>query len=85
MSRPPPRPSASRAPVWKPPLWVLMVDALGMIALAVGLMMQFAPESAPAQALPAALRLPLLVFGGVTFLLAWYAMLRMILSARDRR
>ena len=70
---------------WKPPMWLLLVDTLGLFALGLGLMMQFAPESAPAQALPAALRLPLLVVGGVTFVLAWYAMVRMLLSARDRR
>lgn len=66
-------------------MWLLLVDTLGLFALGLGLMMQFAPESAPAQALPATLRLPLLIVGGVTFVLAWYAMVRMLLSARDRR
>lgn len=77
----PPRPPQ----VWLPPVWLLAVNTVGMVALALGLILQFAPESSTAQSLPAWAALPLLAFGGVTFLLAWYAMLRLLLSARQRR
>jgi len=80
----PQRPPRAPTP-WKPPIWLLLVDTLGLFALGLGLLMQFAPESGVAQSLPPGARLPLLVFGGATFVLAWYAMIRMLLSARPRR
>lgn len=70
---------------WKPPMWLVLVDSLGIFALGLGLLMQFAPESAVSRALPPGARLPLLIFGGVTFVLAWYAMIRMLLSTGPRR
>jgi uncharacterized protein (TIGR03382 family) len=71
-------------PVWKPPVWLLILNAFGMSALGLGLILHYAPESAVAQALPAEARLLLLTFGGATFALCWLALVLSILSLRRR-
>lgn len=71
-------------PPWKPPLWALALDILGVLVLALGLLMQFSPASAVAEALPATLRVPLLALGGVMVLGGW-AGLAMSMIAHHRR
>ncbi|QSX79880.1 hypothetical protein [Agrilutibacter solisilvae] len=63
---------------WKPPLWLLAVDAVGIVLLGLGLFMQYNPQAPLAQGALAVLRLPLLVAGGAACLLgalaaAWLA------------
>ncbi len=69
---------------WKPPLWAMALDILGILVLGLGLLMQYSPASAVAQALPADLRVPLLALGGVMLLLGW-AGLAMSVIAHHRR
>ena len=80
MTQPPSSPRTS----WTPPAWLVVLDLVGFAALGLGLLMQFSPDSDLAQALPPAARVPLLILGGVALLLAWYAMIRMLLAARPR-
>ncbi len=78
--------SHGSAPVrWKPPIWLLVLDVASLLVLTLGLLMQFSPESAVAQALPPAAKLPLLVIGGAAFALCWFALMRSVLSAQRRR
>ena len=69
---------------WKPPLWALALDLSGLLVLGIGLLMQFAPDSAVARALPADLRVPLLALGGGMLLLGW-AGLAMSVIGHHRR
>jgi hypothetical protein len=67
---------------WKPPLWALALDTLGLLVLGLGLWMQFSPGSATAQALPTTLRVPLLALGGVMVLLGWAGLVMSMLASR---
>lgn len=67
---------------WKPPLWALALDTLGLLVLGLGLWMQFSPASAIAQALPATLRVPLLALGGVMVLLGWAGLAMSLVASR---
>jgi hypothetical protein len=71
-------------PPWKPPPWLLALDVVGVLLLAGGLVLQFAPESGIAMALPAALRVPLLALGATVFLAAWVGLLVSLLEHRRR-
>ncbi len=72
-------------PRWKPPIWLLVLDGASLLALTLGLLMQFSPESAIARALPPAAKLPLLVIGGAAFALCWFALVRSVLGSLRRR
>ncbi len=67
---------------WKPPMWLIALDFVGLALLGLGLAMQFAPDSAVARALPATLRLPLLAVGGGLFLCSWAALALSIIDYR---
>jgi glycerol uptake facilitator-like aquaporin len=67
---------------WKPPIQLLFLDLFGIALLVLGLMMHYAPDSALSQALPASLRLPLLVVGGGMFAAGWAGMLLSLLEHR---
>ena len=67
---------------WKPPMWLFALDAVGLLLLVLGLMMQFAPDSGLAQALPPSFRLPLLVAGGGLFALCWAGLAMSLLEHR---
>ncbi len=69
---------------WKPPVGLLAMDVIGVAALALGLLMQFAPDSAVAQALPPTLRLPLIVVGGAVAAMGWIGLVVSLLSHRRR-
>lgn len=69
---------------WKPPLGLLALDVLGVVLLAIGLAMHFAPDAALAQALPGTLRLPLLIIGGAMAALGWAGMVASLLAHRRR-
>jgi hypothetical protein len=69
---------------WKPSLGLLVLDVLGVVLLAMGLVMHFAPDAALAQALPATLRLPLLIIGGGMAALGWAGMMASLLAHRRR-
>jgi hypothetical protein len=86
MTRPPDRLAAQRAtkPRWKPPIGLLELDILASLMLAVGLLLQFAPESPIARVLPAEARLPLLVVGGALLALSAFAIIRSAIGARRR-
>jgi hypothetical protein len=71
-------------PRWKPPIGLLALDTLAMLMLVAGLLLQFAPESPIAQALPAQAKLPLLVVGGALFVFSAFAILRSAKSAQRR-
>lgn len=77
MSQPP----AKQAAVKLPP-WAIALDTLGLLLLVPGLLMQFAPGSAVAQALPPGARLPLLVLGGTMFLCGWAGLATAIVARR---
>ena len=67
---------------WKPALWLIALDAVGLSLLALGLVMQFAPGSALGQALPPSLRLPLLILGGSLFAICWMVLAMSIIGHR---
>jgi hypothetical protein len=67
---------------WKPPLWLLALDTIGLLMLGLGLLMQLAPDSALAQSLPAGVRLPLLGIGGGFFVLGWVGLAMSMLEHR---
>lgn len=69
---------------WKPPLWALALDFVGLVVLGAGLLMQFAPDSAVAQALPAVLRVLFLALGTVMALLGWAGLAMSVLAHRKR-
>lgn len=69
---------------WKPPIGLLLLDVLGVALLAVGLVMQFAPDVALAQALPPTVRLPLLIIGGGMAAVGWAGMVISLLAHRRR-
>jgi hypothetical protein len=69
---------------WKPPLGLLALDVLGVILLAMGLVMHFAPDAALAQALPGTLRLPLLIIGAGMAALGWAGIVASLLAHRRR-
>ncbi len=76
-----PQTPAKQAPATLP-LWAIVLDTLGLLLLVPGLLMQFAPGSAVALALPAGARLPLLVLGGTMFLCGWAGMAMSIVARR---
>jgi hypothetical protein len=65
---------------WKPPIQMLFLDVFGVTLLVLGLLMHYAPDAAVSQALPASLRLPLLVVGGAMFAAGWAGMLLSLLE-----
>ncbi len=67
---------------WKPPLWLLALDIGGFLLLGLGLVMYYLPQAAVSQALPATLRLPLLIIGGCMFAAGWGGMLLSLLTHR---
>ena len=71
-----------KAAPWRPPLWLLALDAIGLLLLWLGLLMQLAPDSTLAQALPAGVRLPLLGVGGGLFVLCWVGLAMSMLEHR---
>jgi hypothetical protein len=74
----------SAKPRWKPPVWLLVLDGIGILLMTFGLLMQFMPDSGVAQLLPPAAKLPLLVIGGGVFAFSWFALIRSVLSAQRR-
>jgi hypothetical protein len=82
MAQIPDRSAARRAkPRWKPPIWLLLLDGIGILLLMLGLLMQFSPDSGVALVLTPAAKLPLLVIGGGVFAFSWFALVRSFLSA----
>lgn len=79
------RPNRNAAPRWKPPMWLLVADLLSMALLAAGLMLQFAPDSPAAQALPPEAKLPLLAIGGTGFAVCWVALALSAIRAQRNR
>lgn len=73
------------APRWKPPMWLLVADFLSMVLLAAGMLLQFAPYSSAAQALPPEARLPLLAVGGTGFVVCWVALALSAIRAQRSR
>jgi hypothetical protein len=69
---------------WKPPLWALALDTLGLLVLGLGLLMQFSPASPIAQALPATLRVPLMALGGVMLLGGWAGLAMSLIASRQQ-
>ena len=69
-------------PQWKPPVWLLAIDALSIVLLGLGLSLQYAPDGPVAQTLTPAWRLPLLVAGGVGMSLGGMLAVRSILAHR---
>ena len=69
---------------WKLPVGLLAMDVIGVAALALGLLTQFAPDLAVAQALPPTLRLPLIVVGGAVAAMGWIGLVVSLLSHRRR-
>lgn len=69
---------------WKPPMWALALDLLGMLALGLGLLMQYSPGSSIAQAVPDTLRVPLLALGGVMLLGGWAGLAMSLIASRQR-
>ncbi|MFZ2752862.1 MAG: hypothetical protein WAZ48_05390 [Lysobacteraceae bacterium] len=67
---------------WKPPMWLLALDIGGFLLLGLGLAMHYLPGTAVSQALPATLRLPLLIIGGGMFAAGWGGMLLSLLVHR---
>jgi hypothetical protein len=67
---------------WKPPIPLLALDFLGVALLCLGLLMQFAPESAVSQTLPPTLRVPLLIVGGALFVIGWVGLILSLLNHR---
>ncbi len=65
---------------WKPPLWLFALDAIGLLLLGLGLLMQFAPDSSVALSLPASFRLPFLAVGGVFFAFGWVGLAMSLLT-----
>jgi hypothetical protein len=65
---------------WKPPIPLLIIDALGLALLALGLLMHFSPDAAVSQVLPPGVRLPLLIIGGVLFAVGWGGILLSLLG-----
>ena len=70
---------AGKSP-WKPAITLLFLDIFGVALLVLGLMMHYAPDATLSQALPASLRLPLLVVGGSMFAAGWAGMLLSLLE-----
>lgn len=87
MAAKPDRNAANRnaGPRWKPPMWLLVADVLSMAVLAAGLMLQFAPDSPAAQALPPEAKLPLLAVGGTGFAVCWVALALSAIRAQRSR
>jgi uncharacterized membrane protein YqgA involved in biofilm formation len=63
-------------------MWLLALDIGGFLLLGLGLMMCYLPEAAVSQALPATLRLPLLIIGGCLFATGWGGMVLSLLTHR---
>jgi hypothetical protein len=55
-------------------MWLLALDMVGFLLLGLGVAMHFLPEAALSQALPATLRLPLLIIGGGMVAAGWTGM-----------
>ena len=67
---------------WKPPLWLLAVDFVGVIALGIGLFIHYNPHSALAAGPVGALKWPLLAAAVPLLLLGWIGALRLALARR---
>jgi len=68
-------------PAVRLPLWLLLVDFVGMLLLGGGLAAQFAPDTALA-AILLPFKLPLLVVGGVLMGLGMLLAMRVVLQQR---
>ncbi|MCY7313723.1 MAG: hypothetical protein LH491_08900 [Pseudoxanthomonas sp.] len=68
---------------WKPPLWLLSLDLLGVLFLAAGLLLHFAPDTGLAAVFPPLLKLPLIVLGGVMLLAGVVLLLKTVVGHRD--
>jgi hypothetical protein len=67
---------------WKPPMWLFALDAIGLLLLGLGLVMQFAPDSEVAQSFPASYRLPMLTVGGGLLAFCWAGLAMSLLDHR---
>ena len=67
---------------WKPPLWLLAVDVVGLVALGIGLFIHYNPHTALASGPAAALKWPLIVAAVPLLLLGWVSALRLALAHR---
>jgi hypothetical protein len=67
---------------WKPPVWLIVVDALGLLALGSGLFIHYNPHSALATGPAAALKWPLIVAAVPLLLVGWVSALRLALAHR---
>jgi hypothetical protein len=67
---------------WKPSMQLLALDIGGLLLLGLGLVMHYAPETGVSQALPATMRLPLLMIGGGMFVVGWGGMVLSLLTHR---
>lgn len=64
-------------------MWLLALDMVGFLLLGLGLAMHYLPEAALSQALPATLRLPLLIIGGGMVVAGWTGILLSLLVHRS--
>lgn len=68
---------------WKPPIGLVLLDGVGLILLAAGLTLHFAPTTGPLTGLlPPSAALPLMVVGGGVVATAMLLLVRSILGAR---
>lgn len=70
---------------WKLPIGLVVLDAIGIITLALGLTLQFAPAASPlAGVVPASAALPMIVVGGGMAAIAIVLLVRSMMAARRR-
>lgn len=70
---------------WKLPMGLILLDVVGLVVLAAGLMLHFAPDDGPlAGLLPASAALPLIVVGGGVMATAVVLLVRSIAAAKRR-
>lgn len=70
---------------WKPPLWLVALDAAGALLLGLGLWMRMDPDSGLARGLSEPARLGVLVVGGALFAICWGLLAVSVLAhARSR-
>ena len=70
---------------WKPPVWLLGLDVVGMLLLGLGLWMRFDPEGPLARSLPESGRLAVLVVGAGLFAVCWALLVGSLLDHQRRR
>ncbi|MCL1634343.1 hypothetical protein M2650_06805 [Luteimonas sp. SX5] len=67
---------------WRPPFWLIFLDLIGMVSLALGLNLHYAPQAPLIPGLPAAIKVPLLVFGGAIIAMGSIIAVRLVLAHR---